>query len=78
MYFVEVVLHRKLDTQIDGETLGEITRRIFDYDERRGLAEYRFREWLRTKWPDLKEDEVTCPRSSGALTIAPRATRTSL
>lgn len=57
MYFVEVVLHRKLDAQIDGETLQEITRRIFDHDERSSLAEYRFREWLRTKWPDLKEDE---------------------
>jgi hypothetical protein len=56
-FFIEVVLHRKLDAQIDGETLQEITGRIFDYDERRYLAEYRFREWLRTKWPDLKEEE---------------------
>ena len=46
MYFVEVVLHRKLDAQIDGETLQEITRRIFDHEERQSLAEYRFRKWL--------------------------------
>ena len=57
MYFVEFVLHRKLEGQIDDETLREIIRLKFDYDERCGLAESRLHEWLRTVWPDWKGEE---------------------
>jgi hypothetical protein len=65
MYFVEFVLHRKLDGQIDDKILREIIRLKFDYDERCGLAESRFHEWLRTKWPDWKGEEGDVPEEFG-------------
>lgn len=57
LYFVEFGLKRKLDDQIDSNLLREIKRRVWEYNERQSLAEFRFHEWLRTVWPDWKEEE---------------------
>lgn len=71
MYFIEFVLHRKLDGQIDDGVLREIIRLKFDYEERRGLAEFRFHEWLCTAWPNWKGAEGDIPEEFGGVCQCP-------
>jgi hypothetical protein len=78
MYFVEFVLHRKLDGQIDDEILREIIRLKFDYDERCGLAESRLDEWLRTVWPDWKGEQGDIPDEFGGTERCPECGQDSL
>lgn len=62
LYFVEFVLGRKLDGQIDGKVLREINHRVIEYNEREALADHRLNEWLRLKWPNWKEDDDDMPK----------------
>ncbi|WP_156042126.1 hypothetical protein [Bradyrhizobium sp. URHD0069] len=61
LYFVEFVLERKLDGDIDGKILRDICRRVFEYSESYGLAQHRFHEWLRSEWPDGDEEKEDNP-----------------
>ena len=61
LYFVELVLDRKLEGQIEGEVLRNINARVFEYNERQGLADFRLHEWFRERWPDWKEEEEDIP-----------------
>ena len=61
LYFVELVLQRKLEGHIDGAILRDISHRVFEYNERQGLAEFRFKEWASKQWPDWNEEEEDSP-----------------
>lgn len=61
LFFVELVLERKLEGHIDGAILRDINHRVFEYNERQSLAEYRLHEWYRERWPDWKEEEEDSP-----------------
>jgi hypothetical protein len=61
LYFVELVLERKLEGQIEGEVLRNINARVFEYNERQGLADFRLHEWFRERWPEWKEEEEDIP-----------------
>lgn len=61
LFFVELVLERSLEGHIDGAILRDINHRVFEYNERQGLAEYRLHEWFRERWPDWKEEEEDMP-----------------
>ena len=65
LFFVEFALQRKLDGKIDPKLLRDINRRVFEYNESRGLAEYRFNEWARSEWPDWNEEEEDIPDEFG-------------
>lgn len=55
LYFVEFGLGRKLDDVIDPELLREINSRVLEHNERYGLAEHRFVEWAKKRWPRWNE-----------------------
>lgn len=61
LFFVELVLERKLEGHIDGAILRDINHRVFEYNERQGLAEFRFNEWAHKRWPDWNEEENDLP-----------------
>lgn len=59
LLFVEHQLHEKLENDIDADLLRKIQQLVFEYNEKRGLAEYRIDNWLAEKWPNwdpYKED----------------------
>lgn len=60
LYFTEMVLRTKLEDHIDGETLRTINRRVLEYNERQGLADFRFEEFCTTQWPewDKTKDDI--------------------
>ena len=61
LYFIEFVLKQNLDKKVEGRVLRDINHRVFEYNERQGLAEFRFNEWARKEWPDWKEEEEDIP-----------------
>ena len=61
LYFVELVLQRKLEGDIDGAVLRDINHRVLEYSERQGLADYRLNEWMRKQWPDWVDQESDSP-----------------
>ena len=68
--FVEFVLGQKLDGQIDEKVLQDTNGRVFAYNERMGLAELRFDEWLRMSGPTGRAKRKTRRKSSRAPTTA--------
>ena len=65
LYFVEFVFERKLEGHIDPKVLRDINHRVFEYNERSGLAEHRFHEWVKTEWPAWKAEEEDTPEEFG-------------
>ena len=61
LYFVEMVLQIKLEDHIDGEILRNINCRVLEYNERRGLGDFRFEEWCRKTWPEWDQDVDDIP-----------------
>ncbi len=71
MFFVDDVLKRKLESNIEPVLLREIQDIIFKHQELYGIAEYRLEKWLKEAWLDWdaqKEDSpvgfcgtVDCP-----------------
>jgi hypothetical protein len=57
LYFVEMILERKLEEHIEGALLRDINSRVLEYNERQGLVEFRFREWAHKQWPGWNEEE---------------------
>jgi hypothetical protein len=62
LFFVEFALQRKLENHIDGALLRDINRRVLEYNERQGLAEYRFQEWALKVWPEWDEKLEDTPK----------------
>jgi hypothetical protein len=58
LYFVEFALERKLEEHIDAALLRDIHHRVFEYNERVAVAEFRFNEWARRQWPEWEEGEI--------------------
>ena len=73
--FVEFVLGQKLDGQIDEKVLQDTNGRVFAYNERMGLAELRFDEWLRMQWPDWKGQEKDTPEEFEGTHYCPECRR---
>jgi hypothetical protein len=71
LYFVEFVLEGKLEGEIDGKILRDINHRVFEYNERQGLAEHRFNEWAHTEWPDWNEEDENIPEEFGGTLPCP-------
>src|SRR5882724_9839918 len=65
LYFVEFVFERKLEGHIDTKVLRDINHRVFEYNERNGLAEHRFHEWVRQQWPGWDEEKEDTPDEFG-------------
>jgi hypothetical protein len=61
LYFVELVLERKLEEHIDGEVLRNINARVLEYNEREGLADFRLTKWLKKECPEWNEEENDMP-----------------
>lgn len=61
LFFVEFVFERKLDDVIDSQLLRDINHRVLAFNERNGLAEHRFSQWAKEKWPDWPEEESGTP-----------------
>jgi hypothetical protein len=71
LYFVEFVFERKLDGHIDSNILRDINHRVFEYNERQGLAEHRFNEWAHMEWPDWDEEKSDLPEEFGGALPCP-------
>lgn len=71
LYFVEFVFERKLEGHIDPKVLRDINRRVFEYNERNGLAEHRFHEWVKTEWPAWKAEQEDTPEEFGGTLRCP-------
>ncbi len=71
LYFVEFVFERKLEGHIDPKVLRNINHRVFEYNERNGLAEHRFHEWVKKEWPAWKEEEGDIPEEFGGTLPCP-------
>jgi hypothetical protein len=50
-YFSELVLDAKLEDHIDHKLLVEMRRRVMEYNELQGFAEFRFEGWALGRWP---------------------------
>jgi hypothetical protein len=50
-FFVEFVLHARIENHIDNELLESMRYRVWDYNERQGIAEARFEQWAMKQWP---------------------------
>jgi hypothetical protein len=50
-YFAELVLGARLEDHIDHELLVPMKRRVMEYSELQGFAEFRFDEWAKKRWP---------------------------
>ena len=50
-YFAEFVLNARLEDQIEHKLLVPMKRRVMEYNELQGLAEFRFEEWAKEQWP---------------------------
>jgi hypothetical protein len=50
-YFAEFVLNARLEDHIDHELVVHMRRRVMEYNEHQALAEFRFEEWLKRRWP---------------------------
>jgi hypothetical protein len=61
LYFVELVLNKKLEDDIDGEILRNINSRVLEYNERQGLADMRFEEWCLNVWPEWDKEVDDTP-----------------
>jgi hypothetical protein len=61
LYFIEHFLQERLEDDIDPTMLREIQRLVLQYNERRGLAEYRLDTWLQEQWPDWHREEEDTP-----------------
>jgi hypothetical protein len=71
LYFVELVLERKLEPHIDSAILRDINHRVFEYNERQGLAEFRFKDWASKQWPDWDEEKEDIPEDFGGTLPCP-------
>jgi hypothetical protein len=59
-YFAELVLRTRLEDHINHKLMVAMRRRVFEYNELQGLAEFRFEGWGKERWPDWdKMDEDT-------------------
>jgi len=56
LYFTELALDVGLENHIDKKLLVPMRQRVMEYNELRGFAEFRFKEWVKQQWP--KWDEV--------------------
>jgi hypothetical protein len=59
-YFAEFVLDARLEDHIDHKLLVPMKQRVMEYNELQGLAEFRFEEWAKKRWPkwDKKVDDL--------------------
>jgi len=38
--------------RLGAELIGEMQRRVIDFDEHSAVADYRLEEWMKKQWPD--------------------------
>jgi hypothetical protein len=50
-HFAELVLGVRLEDHIDHKLLVPMKQRVMEYNELQGLAEFRFEEWAKERWP---------------------------
>jgi hypothetical protein len=68
LYFVEFVLKNKLADDVGAQLFDEMQARVFEYNERRGLADLRLEGWMKTEWPKWDEKVEDTPEEfSGTL-----------
>lgn len=58
LFFVDDVLKRKLDTDIDPDLLREIQRIVFERNQLYWLAKNRFERWINEALPDEDDQEI--------------------
>lgn len=62
LFFVDIVLKRKLEADIDADTLREIQRIVFARDQLNWIAMTRLEQWLKDKWPEWDDQEEDTPQ----------------
>ena len=55
LFFVDIVLRGKLETDIPPETLRKIQRMVYEREELYGIAMHRLEQWMHEKWPNWNE-----------------------
>ena len=60
-FFSEFSLQLQLESHIPAEIVSDMRKRVFRYTELQGLAEMRFTEWMKERWPDWNPEESDSP-----------------
>lgn len=78
IFFVDYGLERKLEKDIDPETLREIQRLVFKRDELRQVATSRLERWMHEKWPKWDPHKEDTPEEFHGTVDCPLCRETSL
>lgn len=61
LFFVDNVLHGKLESDIPANTLQEIQRIVYEQDQLYWIAMHRLEAWMRETWPTWNNEESETP-----------------
>jgi hypothetical protein len=61
LFFNEFVLKTRLSDLLGVELFDRMQRRVIEYRERGGLAEYRLNEWMKKQWPGFDPEKEDMP-----------------
>ena len=61
LHFVEFFLNERLEDDVDPDTLREIQRLVFEYNELLSLANYRLEQWIKKQWPSWDPEKLDSP-----------------
>ena len=50
-YFAEFVFHARLEDHINHKLLVPMKQQVMEYNELQGIAEFRYEDWAKKRWP---------------------------
>jgi hypothetical protein len=78
LFFVDEVLRRKLDLDIDPALLREIQGIVFEHNELYSVAMHRLEIWMKDEWPSWNDKENDTPEEFGGTVDCPVCRQTFL
>jgi len=78
LFFVDEILKRKLDLDIDASLLRDIQRIVFEHNELYWIAMHRLDSWLKEEWPSWDETKEDTPDPFGGAVDCPICRQTFL
>ncbi len=76
MFFVEDVLKKKLDDDLESKLLRNIQNIVFEYEERYWIASHRLEKWMNESWPTWKPEETNLPEQFNGTVDCPECNQT--
>lgn len=76
MFFVENILKRKLDDDLESGLLRSIQNIVFEYEERYWIASKLLDKWMSEKWPSWNPDQTDTPEPFSGTVDCPECNQT--